>query len=130
MAMKVLLDTHVLLWALVEPKKLSPTAIEILQDSQNTIVVSAASAWEVAIKYALGRIPEARMVVEGYHHHLRVLRAEELTISSAHAIKAGTFDAKHRDPFDRILAAQSLAEGLPLLSKDQIFEEFDVPAIW
>ncbi len=130
MAMKVLLDTHALLWALVEPDKLSQAATEIIEQPQNTIVVSAASAWEVAIKFELGRLPEARMVIEGYHDHLRTLRAVELAINSMHAIKAGTLDAKHRDPFDRVLAAQSLVEGLAIISKDHSFAEFGVPTIW
>lgn len=130
MAMRVLLDTHALLWALVEPNKLSLNASDVIEDTRNTIVVSAASAWEVAIKFDLGRLPEARMVIEGYREHLGVLRAVELAINSTHAIKAGTFDAKHRDPFDRVLAAQSLVEGLPIISKDPAFGEFHVTAIW
>lgn len=130
MAMKVLLDTHALLWALVEPDKLSQAATEIIEASQNTIVVSAASAWEVAIKFDLGRLPEARMVIEGYQEHLRTLRAVELAISSIHAIKAGTLKAKHRDPFDRVLVAQALVEGLAIVSKDQAFAEFGVVTIW
>jgi PIN domain nuclease of toxin-antitoxin system len=128
--MKVLLDTHALLWALVEPDKLSPRAMEIIEDAQNTIVVSAACAWEIAIKFDLGRLPGARAVVEGYPQHVRILRAVELAINSTHAIKAGTFDASYRDPFDRLLAAQSLVEGLPIISKDRAFNDLDVPVIW
>ncbi|PSR20263.1 MAG: PIN domain nuclease [Sulfobacillus acidophilus] len=130
MAIKVLLDTHVLLWALVEPDKLSPAATEIIEESQNTVVVSAASAWEVAIKFQLGRLPEARMVIEGYHNHLQTLRTLELAINSQHTIKAGTLNATHRDPFDRILAAQCLVEGLTIITKDHAFIEFGVPTIW
>lgn len=130
MAIKVLLDTHALLWALVEPERLSPSALAIIEDPQNTLVVSSASAWELAIKYQLGRIPEARSVIEGFSNHLRVLEALELAISSAHAIKAGSFHASHRDPFDRVLAAQSLIEGIPLISKDPLLKSFDVSLIW
>ncbi len=130
MAIKVLLDTHALLWALVEPDKLSPRAMEIIEDAQNTVVVSAACAWEIAIKFDLGRLPEARAVVEGYPQHLRTLRAIELAIHSTHAIKAGTFGVSHRDPFDRVLAAQSLVEALPIISKDRVFKDFDVVTIW
>ena len=64
MAISVLLDTHALLWALVEPGKLSPAAVEVIEDPQNTVVVSSASAWEIAIKYQLGRLPEARSVID------------------------------------------------------------------
>ena len=130
MAISVLLDTHALLWALVEPGKLSSAAVEIIEDPQNTVVVSSASAWEIAIKYQLGRLPEARSVIDGYHRHLRVLRAVELAMNSEHAIRAGSFDTEHRDPFDRMLAAQSLVEGLPLVSKDSLLRLFDVTLIW
>jgi len=128
--MKVLLDTHVLLWALVEPDKLSLSALAIIEDTQNTVVVSSASAWELAIKYQLGRLPEASSVIEGFQNHLRVLEAIELAISSTHAIKAGSFKASHRDPFDRVLAAQSLIEGIPLISNDPLLKSFDVSLIW
>ncbi len=130
MAISVLLDTHALLWALVEPGKLSPAAVEVIENPQNTVVVSSASAWEIAIKYQLGRLPEARSVIDGYHRHLRVLRAVELAMNSEHAIRAGSFDAEHRDPFDRMLAAQSLIEGLPLVSKDSLLRLFGVTLMW
>lgn len=130
MAISVLLDTHALLWALVEPDKLSPTAMEIMEDPHNTLVVSSASAWEIAIKFQLGRLPEARSVIDGFHHHLRVLRAQELAMNVVHALKAGSFEIEHRDPFDRMLAAQSLVEGLPLLSKDPLLRSFGVTLLW
>lgn len=130
MALRVLLDTHVLLWALVEPEKLSVVAREVIEDPTNLVLVSAVSAWEIAIKYDLGRLPEARTVIDGFHHHLQVLRAEELPINSAHAIIAGSLTSTHRDPFDRMLAAQSLVEGLSLVSKDPVLKQLDVPIIW
>jgi PIN domain nuclease of toxin-antitoxin system len=126
----VLLDTHALLWALVEPSNLSLAAVEIIEDPQNTVVVSSASAWEIAIKYQLGRLPEARLVIDGYQQHLRVLRAVELSVNSIHAIRAGSFEVEHRDPFDRMLASQSLIEGIPLVSKDPLLRQFDVSLIW
>lgn len=130
MAISVLLDTHALLWALVEPEKLSFAAKEVIEDPQNIVVVSAASAWEIAIKYELGRLPEARTVIDGFQHHIQVLRAVELAITSKHAITAGSLKATHRDSFDRMLAAQSLVEGISLVSKDPVLKEFDVPIIW
>ncbi len=130
MAISVLLDTHALLWALVEPSNLSLAAVEIIEDPQNTVVVSSASAWEIAIKYQLGRLPEARLVIDGYQQHLRVLRAVELSVNSIHAIRAGSFEVEHRDPFDRMLASQSLIEGIPLVSKDPLLRQFDVSLIW
>lgn len=130
MAMSILLDTHTLLWALVEPHKLSARATELIEDPGNVVVVSAASAWEISTKFQLGRLPKARSVVDGYQHHLRTLRAVELPINSAHAITAGSFTGPHRDPFDRMLAAQSLMEALPMVSKDHLLQEFDVELIW
>lgn len=130
MAINVLLDTHALLWALVEPEKLSGVAKEIIEDPQNVVVVSAVSAWEITIKYELGRLPEARTVIDGFQHHVQVLRAVELAISSAHAITASSLKSPHRDPFDRMLVAQSLVEGLSLVSKDPELKQFEVPLIW
>jgi len=130
MAISVLLDTHALLWALVEPDKLSWAAREIIEDPQNVVVVSAVSAWEITIKYDLGRLPEARTVIDGFQHHVQVLRAVELAINSAHAITAGSLKSPHRDPFDRMLVAQSLVEGLSLVSKDPELKQFEVPLIW
>jgi len=130
MAISVLLDTHALLWALVEPEKLSWAAREIIEDPQNVVVVSAVSAWEIAIKYHLGRLPEARTVIDGFQHHVQVLRAVGLAINSAHAITAASLMSSHRDPFDRMLVAQSLVEGLSLVSKDPELKQFEVPLIW
>jgi PIN domain nuclease of toxin-antitoxin system len=130
-AVKILLDTHVLLWALLEPNKLSVRAHELLVDPTNPILVSAASAWEISTKYRLGRLPHAAAAVRGYTTHLRTLRAEELTINSEHALKAGSFEVSHRDPFDRLLAAQSTLEKVPLVTADPVFGLFDgVEKIW
>lgn len=89
--MQLLLDTHVLLWALLEPQKLSPTLRNALEDSDNTLMVSAASAWEIATKWRLGKLLHAKAVVENY----------------AMARQAGLWQMPHRDPFNRLLAAQA-----------------------
>jgi PIN domain nuclease of toxin-antitoxin system len=129
--MRMLLDTHTLLWALADPGHLSTRAVAILRETNNTLVVSAASAWEIATKYRLGRLPGAESILAAYQAHLRVLRAEDLPIRSEHALKAGSFDVDHRDPFDRMLAAQAMLEGMPLLTNDSVFSRFaDLETIW
>ena len=80
--------------------------------------VSAASAWEIATKHRLGDLPGAEPIVAGYAAHLTTLRAREMPVMSRHALAAGLFAIPHRDPFDRILAAQAIAEGVPLLTAD------------
>ncbi len=130
MGMSVLLDTHALLWALMEPKRLSARVREVLQDPANTILVSAASAWEIATKHRLGRLPQAESVVVGYRRHLATLMASELAISSEHALLAGGLPGDHRDPFDRMLTAQALTEGVPLVTDDPAFTAFHVATLW
>jgi PIN domain nuclease of toxin-antitoxin system len=123
--LKLLLDTHVLLWALLEPQKLSPVLRDALEDSENTLMVSAASAWEIATKWRLGKLPHARSVVENYSMALNRLAAVDLPISGAVARQAGLWAVPHRDPFDRLLAAQARADELVLASTDPAFAQFE-----
>jgi PIN domain nuclease of toxin-antitoxin system len=130
MGLRLLLDTHALLWALMEPERLSARARNLIEDPANALLVSAASAWEIASKHRLGRLPEAEAVVRGFQRHLTTLQAVELRISVEHALLAGSLPGEHRDPFDRMLAAQALIEGVPLLTVDPIFTAFRVPVTW
>ena len=123
--MTLLLDTDVLLWALLEPQKLSPELRNALEDSDNTLVVSAVCAWEIATKWRLGKLPHARSVVENYAMALHRLAAVDLPISAAIARQAGLWAVPHRDPFDRLLAAQATADNLVLASTDPAFAQFD-----
>jgi PIN domain nuclease of toxin-antitoxin system len=128
--MKVLLDTHALLWAWTEPERLSPRARDVIESPANVLLVSSASAWEIATKHRLGRLPVAETVLRGYAHHLATLGATELPITSEHAVLAGTFDNPHRDPFDRMLVAQALVEGVPIVSLDDALKSFGVTLLW
>jgi PIN domain nuclease of toxin-antitoxin system len=114
---KLLLDTHVLLWAAGEPHKLSTKARQLLDASENTLVFSVASLWEIAIKRSLGR--------EDFRVDLHVLRRglldnayEELGIASAHALAVDKLPPLHKDPFDRMLIAQAEVEGIVLVTSD------------
>ena len=129
--MRLLLDTHTLLWALAAPERLSGSAAGVIRDATNVVLVSAASAWEISTKQRLGKLPSATPIVAAYAAHLTRLRAEELPIRSAHALLAGGFMIDHRDPFDRMLAAQAILEGLPLVTDDPAFSAFaDLETIW
>ena len=103
--MKLLLDTHVLLWAVLEPHKLNRGLREALENPETQLLISAASAWEIATKWRLGKLPGARQVVENYQRVIDGLGARECPIHSSECLLAGTWSTPHRDPFDRILAA-------------------------
>ncbi|MEN8115244.1 MAG: type II toxin-antitoxin system VapC family toxin [Actinomycetota bacterium] len=128
--MRVLLDTHALLWALMEPSRLSRDAQTVISDRANTLLVSSASAWEIATKHRIGRLDCADAVVHGYAAHLERLGAEELSIRSDHAFLAGSLDGDHRDPFDRMLAAQSLIEAVSVVTSDEAIACLGAPTIW
>lgn len=120
--MTYLLDTHTLLWALTNPKRLGPSAATIIQDRKNPLVVSAASAWEIATKHRIGRLAQADVLIGGYANHLDRLGVTRLVINEQHALLGGGLDWSHRDPFDRILAAQAMIESMTLLSDDPVFD--------
>jgi PIN domain nuclease of toxin-antitoxin system len=128
--MRFLIDTHVLLWALMEPDRLSPVANDIMSDPSTALVVSSASAWEISTKHRLGRLDGAHSVVHGYYAHLERLGAEELPIRADHAILAGSLDGDHRDPFDRMLAAQALIETIPVVTGDDAISGLGAPTLW
>jgi PIN domain nuclease of toxin-antitoxin system len=128
--MKILLDTHCWLWWTTAPEKLREPALAQIADAENTILLSAASSWEIAIKYALGKLPlpEApeifvpkRMARDAVH---------ALPIEHAHALRVASLPLHHADPFDRLLVAQAQVEGIPLMTVDRQFEAYNVEIIW
>ena len=128
--MRILLDTHTLLWAAFDEDSLSPRARRIVQSPGNEIIVSAASAWEVATKYRLGKLDFARDLAENFVAEVTAAGYLLLPISPEHAQRAGLLPGDHKDPFDRMLAAQALHEDMPLLSNDPQFDVFGVRREW
>jgi PIN domain nuclease of toxin-antitoxin system len=127
---RVLVDTHALLWWWTNDSGLSDHARDLLQDESNEILVSAASAWEIATKYRLGKLGIGREPVERFDELVGLDGFTHLPVTHAHALRAGSLDTEHRDPFDRMLAAQSFIENAPLLTRDPIFKELRITTTW
>ena len=119
--MRLLLDTHALLWWLAD-EGLNAQAREAIADPANLVAVSAASAWEISIKKALGKLA----VPDDLEQQVRTGGFAPLPISIAHGIAAGRLPRHHEDPFDRMLIAQALAEGLTIVTRDKHFEDYGV----
>jgi PIN domain nuclease of toxin-antitoxin system len=128
--MKLLLDTHALLWWLLEDPKLSAAARDSIAPAGNRVFVSSASAWELATKHRLGKLSGLEMVLEKLPHLLRRERFEVLPIGFEDALLAGSLPGPHRDPFDRMLIAQSRNADLTLVTADPVFTEYGVRVIW
>lgn len=126
-----LLDTHALIWALTEPRKLSPKARRVIQSFDNPLVASSASAYELGYKHKLGKLPGLDGLLLGYARHVAELCDEELSIKSVHALAAGHLDWEHRDPFDRLIAAQAIVESMVVITADQEFHKFPlIETLW
>ena len=130
--MRLLLDTHTLAWAVGVPERLGKGAHAALIDPRNTLLVSAACIWEMSIKYHLRKWPDVGAFLDEslYQSFLDQLGAEELPVTAAHARLAGQFNVAHRDPFNRMLAAQTLLKGAALVTQDPAFESFPLQVIW
>ncbi|MCL1464689.1 type II toxin-antitoxin system VapC family toxin [Argonema galeatum] len=120
--MSYLLDTHILLWWLFNDPKLNQECRDIIRNPNHRILVSSASAWEIATKYRIGKLPEAKPLVDNYQYTLQKAKFNELTITNAHALRAGNLPISHRDPFDRMLMAQAELENLPIITYDNAFQ--------
>jgi PIN domain nuclease of toxin-antitoxin system len=126
----LLLDTHAFLWWLAGDRRLSVRAKKSIADESNSAFVSAASAWEIATKYRLGKLPGARVIVDDIAGAVASQAFSQLAVSVVHAQRAGSLPGAHRDPFDRMLIAQAQFEGLTLVSNEKAFDGFGVSRLW
>jgi PIN domain nuclease of toxin-antitoxin system len=128
---KYLLDTHTFLWAVQEEKLLSGNARRIIENRDNDLFLSSISAFEIANKYRIGKLPDYEYVVDNYPYIVLKLEAQELQVSTAHAFFAAKFEWKHRDPFDRILVSQASLENMPIITNDAAISSLDwIETIW
>ena len=116
------MDTHTVLWATTQPSLLSPTAEAVLTDQTNEVLVSAVVAWELSIKYHLGKLPEAAPLIADFPTVVSSLAARVLAVEPQHGVLAGSLSWPHRDPFDRMLAAQATTEAALLVGRDEAFD--------
>ncbi|EFK96836.1 conserved hypothetical protein [sediment metagenome] len=126
----MLLDTHIFLWWLFNDKRLPINIKNHIQDIENKIYGSAASVWEISTKFRIGKLPEASTVANDVTYWIKKAGFQPLSITTEHAQLAGSWKAAHRDPFDRMLAAQSKIENLPLASTDVLMKSFDIKIIY
>ena len=127
--MKLLLDTHIFLWWLFDDNKLKSGIRKHIANTENEIVVSAASVWEITTKSRLGKLPEASAVAKDTSRWIDKAGFKALSITPDHAQLAGSWDVSHRDPFDRMLAAQARIEKIALASIDEAMTQFNITIV-
>ncbi|MCC7542623.1 MAG: type II toxin-antitoxin system VapC family toxin [Deltaproteobacteria bacterium] len=128
--MRLLLDTHVLLWWITDSRRLSTTARRLIADGDNALLWSAASAWETAIKHALGRLQLPDAPAAYLPKHLARSGIQSWPVTQEHAFAAGALPAHHSDPFDRLLIAQARIDELELVTADPMLARYDVNIRW
>ncbi len=128
--MYLLLDTHALIWWMTNSPSLPDTVRRLMLDKRNTIVISAASAWEMATKVRLGRLPAASDITRNFQEYLSQSGFESLPVSAEHGIRAGLLPGPQRDPFDRMLIAQAQAENLTIVSNELAFDNYGIRRAW
>ncbi len=128
--MRILLDTHAFLWWLAGSDRLSGVAHDAIATPGNDILISAASAWEIATKHRLGKLPGAEVVVHDVAGCIAGQGFQELPITVRNGERAGRLPGSHRDPFDRMLIAQALTFDVPLVSIETLFDQYGVNRIW
>jgi PIN domain nuclease of toxin-antitoxin system len=124
--MRLVLDTHVLLWAASDPDRIAVAAREAIADGENEVFVSAISAWEIAIKQAIGKLELARPAEAWVPEVIERSGFEALPVGLQAALRVRSLPFHHRDPFDRLLVAQAIHEGLTIVTHDEIFASYDV----
>lgn len=128
--MRLLLDTHALIWWLAGDRQLPDLARDAITDEANRVYVSAVSAWEVTAKARLGKLPQAVWLAENFADEVEQQGFRALAISMEHAQRGGNLPGPHKDPFDRMLIAQAQAENLALVSNEAVFGQYGVTRLW
>ena len=128
--MRVLLDTHTFLWFISGDSRLGAQAKALVADFSNEVVISVVSLWEIAIKVSLGKLTLARPFDDLIAEQLELHEITWLAIELEHLTAVISLPLHHRDPFDRLIAAQASVEGLPLVSKDRVFQKYQIQVIW
>lgn len=124
-----LVDTHVFLWMQTAPERLGP-ALAVVQDEGNELLLSAASSWEIAIKWALRKLPLPKAPEHYVPDRMRSSAMEGLAVTHQHALCVATLPPHHTDPFDRLLVAQAFSEGLTLITADRAMQPYEVDLLW
>jgi PIN domain nuclease of toxin-antitoxin system len=127
---RLLLDSHTLLWWVTGDSSLPDSTRRRIAQAQEAVIVSAVSAWEIAIKLSLGRLPSAGDLLSDFEGALRLDGFQALAISAQHGIRAGLLPGPHKDPFDRMLIAQAQLENLAIVSNDRVFDRYGVNRFW
>ncbi|WP_427162111.1 type II toxin-antitoxin system VapC family toxin [Aliinostoc sp. HNIBRCY26] len=128
--MKLLLDTECWLWWFAQPERLSEEAITHIADETNELWLSVASIWEIGIKVAIAKLPLPEPPDSYISSRMGLLGMKSLEITATHALKAASLPLHHRDPFDRMLIAQAITEGIPIISADVAFDAYSVRRLW
>ncbi|MBK9005609.1 MAG: type II toxin-antitoxin system VapC family toxin [Anaerolineae bacterium] len=128
--MKLLFDTHTFLWWNTEDPRLSARAADLIADGKNEIFLSVASVWEISIKAAKGKLVLPEPPEQYISNRMNLYQIQSLPVLIRHAVKVYELPAHHRDPFDRLLIAQSQAESMPLISVDSDIQKYDVEVVW
>jgi len=128
--MRYILDTHTFLWWITDLDLLSEHARHVIQDGDNTLYLSAASGWEIAIKARLGRLQLTGEPEKVIPEQMSLNAIQGLPIQMGHALRVHSLPDHHRDPFDRMLVAQSQVEGLPILTADPQIDQYEVDVVW
>ena len=128
--MALLLDTHAFVWWLEGSSKLSKRARAAIADPDQQVFVSAATAWELATKYRLGKLPSVAPIINDIAAQISLQSFEALEVTVVHGQRAGSLAGEHRDPFDRMLIAQARSEDLTLVSNEKLFDTFGVDRLW
>jgi len=128
--MRLLLDTHAFIWYTTDSSRLTATGRSLIDNGENDILLSTASVWEMAIKNSIGRLTFSMPFMEFIKQQLAVNRIDILEITFDHIEVVASLPLHHRDPFDRLIIAQSMAEQIPILSVDAIFDAYAIARVW